>query len=390
MDENILLGGLSFALVWDWTTTLTLIFGGCCSNALTLEQLTSQNPYAGSLITFSQFLFITLHGLTKFVQFTPYPRLKPRQISILPYLLQVVLFYLVSLLNNAVFAYKIPMPVHIVFRSGGLIVNMVMGWLLQRKRYHPRQIFAVLVVTAGVVLTTLSAVTPSTKNMKTAQFVSPTDTRLYMTGIFILSVALLFSSILGIVQDLTYAAYRKRVAHQPKEQPQSEPWQESMFYLHFLSMPMFLTMRQELATQFHSLLLSPSIHIILPRTVPEIPHISNHAFTPVNYLPSSYSLVIPSAVLILLLNTITQLVCVAGVHRLTSRVTSLSVTLVLVVRKAVSLLISVFLFGDRYDQMDLRSKVMMLGGAGLVFAGTLAYSLVQRQGQGPGDKTKKD
>lgn len=105
------------------------------SNALTLEQLTSHNPHAGSLITFSQFLFITLHGLSKFVQFTPYPKLRPRQLPILPYLLQVVLFYLVSVLNNAAFAYKIPMPVHIVFRSGGLIVNMVMGWLLQRKRF---------------------------------------------------------------------------------------------------------------------------------------------------------------------------------------------------------------------------------------------------------------
>ncbi|THH26607.1 hypothetical protein EUX98_g7578 [Antrodiella citrinella] len=387
MDKDILVGGLSLALAWDWTTTLTLIFGGCCSNALTLEQLTSEYPHAGSLITFSQFLFISLHGLSKFVQFTPYPRLKPRQISILPYLLQVVLFYLVSLLNNAAFAYKIPMPVHIVFRSGGLIVNMIMGWILQRKRYHPRQIAAVLVVTAGVVLTTLSAVRPSTNNLKTAQVAPPMDTRLYMTGIFILSIALLLSSILGIVQDLTYTAYRKRVANQPKEPAQSEPWQESMFYLHFLSMPMFLTMRQELGIQLQSLLLSPGIHISLP-TTPGVPRVSSYSSTSVTHLQSSYSLAIPSAIVILLLNTITQLVCVAGVHRLTSRVTSLSVTLVLVVRKAVSLLISVLLFSDRYSQMDAKSKVMMLGGGALVFIGTSAYSLVPKQD--PGDKTKKE
>jgi len=42
-----------------------------------------------------------------------------------------------------------------------------------------------------------------------------------------------------------------------------------------------------------------------------------------------------------MLNTITGLVCVAGVHRLTTRVNALTVTLVLVVRKAVSLVISV-------------------------------------------------
>lgn len=201
-----------------------------------------------------------------------------------------------------------------------------------------------------------------------------------MTGIFILFVALLFSSLLGIAQDLSYAAHRKRVAELPKQPNQVAPWQESMFYLHFISMPMFLSMRKELVTQFQSLWLSPSFYFTIPAISSEIPRISR--------VPTPHSLAVPSAIVILLLNTVTQLVCVAGVHRLTSRVSSLTVTLVLVVRKAVSLLISVFLFGDRYDQMSLVAKVMMLGGAGLVFAGTLAYSLVLKQE--PGKKAKKD
>lgn len=270
-----------------------------------------------------------------------------------------------------------------------------------------------LVVTAGVVLTTLSAVTPrkppTNAGVNTSSLsapVAPTDIRLYMTGISILFVALLLSSLLGIVQDLTYTAYRKRVADQPKEpntssnHAETEPWQESMFYLHFLSMPMFLSMRQQLMTQFQTLLVSPSLYITLPSNivdlgVPGISQISTFASSrlPVSFLPtpaspsSPYTLAIPSALAILVLNTITQLVCVSGVHRLTSRVSSLTVTLVLVVRKAVSLLISVFLFEDRYERMDLRSRVMMLGGAALVFAGTFVYSLVPKQGQ---EKKKND
>ena len=69
---------------------------------------------------------------------------------------------------------------------------------------------------------------------------------------------------------------------------------------------------------------------------------------------------------------------------------SLTVTLILVVRKAVSLLISVFLFSDRYERMDLVGRVMMLGGAGLVFAGTLAYSLVPKQQVQQNGKAKAD
>ena len=104
------------------------------SNALTLEQLTTEYPRSGNLITFAQFSLITLQGLPQFIVWKPYPHLKPRQISLLPYLAQVVLFYVLSSLNNAAFAYNIPMTVHIIFRSGGLVVSMAMGFLIMRKR----------------------------------------------------------------------------------------------------------------------------------------------------------------------------------------------------------------------------------------------------------------
>lgn len=107
------------------------------SNALSLEQLTSSYPRAGNLLTFCQFLTVTLHGLPKFVVLKPYPRLRPRHSSIWHYLVQVALFYVISLLNNAAFGYHIPMSVHIIFRSGGLVVSMMMGWLIQGRRSVP-------------------------------------------------------------------------------------------------------------------------------------------------------------------------------------------------------------------------------------------------------------
>ncbi|KAI0366191.1 UAA transporter [Pilatotrama ljubarskyi] len=144
MGTTQLLRGLTLAVVPDWATTLGLIFGGCCSNALTLEHLTRTHPRSGSLITFAQFVLISLHGLPRFLSFRawrpcprialPVPRLRPRTTPLAPYLAQVALFYALSLLNNAAFAYSIPMPVHIIFRSGGLVVSMLMGWLLAGKR----------------------------------------------------------------------------------------------------------------------------------------------------------------------------------------------------------------------------------------------------------------
>ena len=87
---------------------------------------------------------------------------------------------------------------------------------------------------------------------------------------------------------------------------------------------------------------------------------------------------------ILGLNVFTQLVCVAGVNRLTSRVSSLTVTLTLAVRKAVSLIVSLTLFGDR--GMDLQQRFLLFGGAGLVFVGTVLYSMSNQQKQKKVDK----
>jgi UDP-xylose/UDP-N-acetylglucosamine transporter B4 len=91
---------------------------------------------------------------------------------------------------------------------------------------------------------------------------------------------------------------------------------------------------------------------------------------------------LPAAYIPLLLNTLTQLFCVAGVHRLTTRVSALTVTLVLVVRKAVSLLISVWMGGAA--QVD---QTLMWIGAGMVLAGTVGYSLATGRARG---KEKKE
>ncbi|KAF9076686.1 UAA transporter [Rhodocollybia butyracea] len=379
----------------EWLTTLSFVFGGCCSNAVTLEQLTSQFPRAGSLITFCQFAIISMQGLRRHVVWTSYgPRLKPRRIPLMPYLVQVVLFYLVSVLNNAAFAYRIPMAVHIIFRSGGLVVSMALGWLFASKVYTSAQISSVLMVTAGVVLTTLS---PSEQSAS----ISDANIRVYLTGIGILTLALVFSGFLGLVQDYTYSTYG-RTSEDSVQSPASPPptWQESMFYLHFLALPMFVTVRKDLLSQFKALstgsvasytvAVPPSISAtIRPSLIPSPSALSSPqsvtflSFTNVGTSSSivdSESLFIklqlPAACLPLLLNTMTQLLCAVGVHRLTTQVSSLTVTLILVVRKAVSLILSVLVgWGRKNRDIENIDMNMMWMGAALVMLGTISYSL---------------
>jgi UDP-xylose/UDP-N-acetylglucosamine transporter B4 len=182
-------------------------------------------------------------------------------------------------------------------------------------------------------------------------------------GIGILTLALILSGLLGVAQDKTLSSYTARTQMDAKlkvdnSSPSTEAaglpdvWQESMFYLHFLALPLFFFVRHDLTVQARTLLASQA------RTSTFSVPLAAAQFT------------LPAVLPALLANTLTQLLCTAGVNRLTTRVPALTVTLVLVVRKAVSLVLSVVLF----DSSDV-TWGMLWSGAFLVFAGTVGYTL---------------
>lgn len=114
----------------------------------------------GSALTFSHSLFITVHSLPSFISFSTshvLPRLKPRQVPLTRWGLQVLVLTSGSLLNNWAFAYNVPLTILIVFRSAseacflrpflydwflfnlGLPVSMLFGYYFLHKRYNMRQ-----------------------------------------------------------------------------------------------------------------------------------------------------------------------------------------------------------------------------------------------------------
>lgn len=66
--------------------------------------------------------FVTLQMLPSFITFgkgSYIPVLKARQVPLKNWFMQVAVLTTGSLLNNWAFAYKVPLPVLIVFRSAG-------------------------------------------------------------------------------------------------------------------------------------------------------------------------------------------------------------------------------------------------------------------------------
>ena len=223
------------------------------------------------------------------------------------------------------------------------------------------QILSVILVTFGVICTTLSASQVAPSHVSTS---SPGH---YSVGILILTLALIMSAFMGLAQDRAYAKYGR--GH----------WQEAMFYLHFLALPGFTFLWRDIVSQVRAVNTSTRVEIgletfgmplqSLVRTV-RVNVASGQEFGhPMlqNFFIRRIS--IPSFYFPLMLNVVTQLVCVSGVHRLTSQVNSLTVALVLVVRKAVSLGISVTLL-----KRSKGSEILLWTGAGLVLAGTIGYT----------------
>ncbi|KAJ1643787.1 golgi uridine diphosphate-N- acetylglucosamine transporter [Coemansia asiatica] len=339
----------------DWLVVLSFIFGGCCTNVFALESLVRQVPKSGNLITFAQFAFITLIGIPSHLHMVPgrfgwIPRLKPRKVPLRRWIVMVSLYFMVSILNNLALGYKISIPLHIIFRSAGLIANMTCGFLVMHKRYPVKQVMAVIMVSIGVVLATLAGVNDHSlqrdEDLDSVYQASGYMIRESLIGITLLTLGVFLAAMLGLYQEYTYRIYGKH-------------WQEGLFYNHALALPMFLFLYRDIINQAYALSQSDPVSISLDRSVPLVGRFlasdGIHLFT------------VPWLWISLICNVLSQLVCVSGVHRLTSMSSSLTLNVVLNLRKLVSLVFSVLLFKNRITPG-------MLFGCALVFLGTFAYS----------------
>ena len=118
---------------WSFPAKIAVVVTvlACCSNVVFLELLVIQDPGIGNLITFAQFLVISIEG---FVITTKFGTVPPK-VPFSAWLVLVVMYFLVSVTNNYALSFNIPMPLHMVFRAGSLIVNMVMGICILGKKY---------------------------------------------------------------------------------------------------------------------------------------------------------------------------------------------------------------------------------------------------------------
>lgn len=306
----------------------SLVFVGCCSNVVFLELLVREFPGCGNIVTFAQFAFIALEG---FIFETNFGRKKP-QIPLSNYVIMVTMFFTVSVINNYALNFNIAMPLHMIFRSGSLIANMILGIVILKKRYSMSKYLSIALVSLGIFICTIM----SAKQVSVEEGATEEDGVYafmhWLLGIAMLTFALLMSARMGIFQETLYKKYGKHS-------------KEALFYNHCLPLPGFLLLSTDIYK--HAVLFSQSSPV-------EIPVIGQS---------------MPVMWFYLLMNVITQYVCIRGVFILTTECASLTVTLVVTLRKFLSLIISILYFHNPFTTWHWV-------GTAVVFLGTLLYTEV--------------
>jgi len=329
--------------------TLVFVFGGCCTNVLTLEDLIKdKNSDIGTLVTFTQFLFVALSLLPGFVLFEGgMIRLKQLNVPLRVYIWSVILFYISSSTNNSVFKYNISIPLHVVFRCFGTVITMIIGWLINKKRYSRLQVISACLLTIGAIVTSLyrdhefslEAVHSWWVHKRyLAEKSDHQNDTTFLIGICLLVISSISSALLSVYNEWTYKTYGKY-------------WQENLFYTHFLSLPIFIVKDGTHIMTGYQQLMGSSFRITR----------SHIAFA---------------------LNIITQNICIRGVNILASHTNALTLSVILTVRKFVSLLLSVVIYKN---VLSYTSYV----GVAIVFSGTLLYILGSRRPSSMVSSTKK-
>ncbi|KAJ1373110.1 hypothetical protein KIN20_035445 [Parelaphostrongylus tenuis] len=220
---------------------------GCVGCQAGVELLDRQVKNSLNLLTLTTCIFVSLEGLLFYSKlFTV-----KLSIPIRVYLKIAVLFFFVNLCNNYAIRCNIYFPLFIIFKSGSLLANIILGYLLRGHYYSLREVFSVVMVTAGIAIFTLASYERrnSASATTSAEMSTVLSIPIFFIGVALLTIALLLSAYLGVCQEDMYRIYGKHA-------------KESMYMVHFLSIPGFALVGSDIIEAFHAAVNTPPISLL--------------------------------------------------------------------------------------------------------------------------------
>ncbi len=316
------LGALSLFSIVGFTCT------SCCTNVITFESLIKLESNTSTFITFCQYVFVAIvsyiglvrrYGIKKSAKLLVVPTAMP----LYRYLISTYGFCLASVLGNIVFRFHLSLPIHIIFRSSSTAFTMFLGYVLYGKRYSLGEIFGSVLMSLGVITVTISNMSDRSNQTNEA----PKEFQTYVYGLAILVCVTILTSLLSLYNESSNRIYRAKY--------RSGSWLENLFYSHLYAIPFFLLMPQTLKREYTL-----------------VAHLRE-----VNGFQKYW--------ILLGANVITQLLCVAGVNRIAVLTSAVTLGVILLMRRFISLLLSIALFHNEISPLGILGTILVFLGAGV-------------------------
>ncbi|KPA78645.1 hypothetical protein ABB37_06245 [Leptomonas pyrrhocoris] len=328
----------------DVALGLGSVFCGCQANVFLLELIIKGSPDTFYALTCAQYVCVACFSLPLLLRLKEPCEDVEGAASMWPFCLRrtrisrrntitlAVLAWAMSVANNVVFSFDVSVPLHATFRSSALMMNMLAGYLFLDRRFTLWQVLCALAICGGLIALTLEK---TRKAQKESQAALASNTLLTPTWRGTLGVTILVSTTfctagLGVFQEYVYRDTRNReaarVARLPKTAQAKDDappvWAEALCASHLLAVPLFLLYPSRLFLEFSNIRSESQVHVLL--------------------------------------NCLTQVVCIAGVYLMNQRTSAFALTLTLTLRKLATIVLSIFYFGH-YRSFTLVEWIAMIG-----------------------------
>lgn len=304
------------------------------SSIVFMEYLLQGDKTAGPFLTVTEFIFVLLQSIpgrldSGWSKFRPFFATKTSHIQ------HAVLWVLMSVLGNYAFGFNISVPIHTLFRSCNVIASVMLGWLVFGQRYSFKQLLCVGVITTGIFLGSIgdaSALTGGSTCVDCGTAPAPAqsskDLAIWGFGIGLLICTQMIQAVLGHTQAIFYKRFQDKASR-------NQLADEFLFTSHVVSLLTLLPLWNDIAHSAQLALSSPHLSNIIP---------------------------VPRAMMWVILNNLTQLICIKGVFRLSAHYSPLTVNITLSVRKFLSVLFSIVWFGNAWTILHSIATVAIFGG----------------------------
>nr|AKN21641.1 slc35b-1 [Schmidtea mediterranea] len=287
-------------------------------NLFTLDILIKQCSQCTYLLTFIQ--YISVIGMQFIIQYKN--GFQKPQISLKQYFKNVILFFIIQILNNRCLSYNVSIALQTIIKSSNLLLNIAAGRFCLNRKYGNNKYVAVILVMLGVFTTTLTD----------ASFHSSSFSGNMIFGVILLSISLIFSTILPLLQEETFVKYGKHVG-------------EYIFFTHLIGLLPFAFIHHDISQEYQIASNLTSVKINCFRF--------GSLFFPIW--------------LLFLINGLSQFGLLHLYFRLIVTNGSLTVVLLMTIRRFFSLMLSLYVSGVNFHCIQWISTLF-------VFIGTLIYS----------------